>query len=453
MSSDDPIQARIGTTLKGKWTLERLLGEGAMAAVYLAVHSIGRREAIKVLHKEIAHHPEVRARFEQEAYAVNRLQHPGAVAIHDIDETEDGAPFMVMEFLEGESLAARLEREERIPQAELLRIVDELLDVLAAAHGIGIVHRDVKPDNLFLLPSGKLKVLDFGIARLRDGSPTHVKTRIGAMLGTPNYMAPEQCRAVDIDHRVDLFAVGAVMFELTAGHDVHDASSPQELLAKMLTTPAPPLARAAPQAHPDLCKIVDRALAFDRDQRYPDARSMQRDVRALREGKPLPQAAAPATRVDAPPARSAALVAAAATVVSERMPPVASAPVASVASVASVAPVAPVASAPVPPAAVSEPTPPPAVMSSPKLPPPNVAPELSAKARRERLAIIAAALALIVIVVLLWLSSSSEGDSAPAASPSVEADRFREQEERRWEEEQERKQEQKGGKRGHKKWK
>src|SRR5262250_1429955 len=129
---DTELQRRIGTVLCGKWTLERLLGVGGMAAVYVGVHKIGRRDAIKILHPEIARSPELRARFEQEAHAVNLLKHPGAVVIHDIDVADDGAPFLVMELLEGESLADRAQRLGGLEHGEMLRLVDELLDVLAA---------------------------------------------------------------------------------------------------------------------------------------------------------------------------------------------------------------------------------------------------------------------------------------------------------------------------------
>src|SRR5262249_21350375 len=140
-------QRRIGTTLRGKWQLEKLLGVGGMAAVYVGAHTIGRREAIKILHPEVARSRELRARFElearfeREAHAVNRLKHKGAVEIRDIDVTDDGAPFLVMELLEGESLAERATRLGSIETSELLRLSDELLDVLVAAHAQGIIHR------------------------------------------------------------------------------------------------------------------------------------------------------------------------------------------------------------------------------------------------------------------------------------------------------------------------
>src|SRR6185312_16133563 len=172
------------------------------------------------------------------------------------------------------------------------RFVDELLDVLAAAHAMGIIHRDIKPDNLFVLRDGSLKVLDFGIARVRAGAQTKLHTRVGAALGTAPYMPPEQIRGVEIDARADLFAVGATMFRLIARRRVHEAASEGELLVKMASQQAPPLASVAPEAPSGVCLVVDRALMFERSLRYPDAATMQGDVRALREGRPPPYATA-----------------------------------------------------------------------------------------------------------------------------------------------------------------
>ncbi|WP_437632309.1 protein kinase domain-containing protein [Sorangium sp. So ce854] len=295
-------ERRVGTTLRGKWTIDRLLGIGGMAAVYAATHKIGRREAIKILHPEVARSKDLRARFEREAQAVNRFQHPGVVEIRDIDTTEDGAPFLVMELLEGESLADRLQRLGSIETGELLRFVDELLDVLGAAHEQGIIHRDIKLDNLFVETSGRLKVLDFGIARMRDGVKTAMRTRTGATLGTVSYMAPEQVRGISVDHRADLFAVGATMFRVLARRRIHEARTESELLVKMATMAAPPLSSVAPDAPQGLCVLVDRALAFDRERRYPDARTMQADIRALLRGEPPPYATARLAAGDVPSA-------------------------------------------------------------------------------------------------------------------------------------------------------
>jgi serine/threonine-protein kinase len=294
------FEKRIGTTLRNKWTLERLLGVGGMASVYVGVHKIGRREAIKILHPDAARSNEMRARFEQEAHAVNRLGHPGVVEIRDIDTTEDGSPFLVMELLEGEPLSDRAHRLGSLGMAELLRLIDELLDVLAVAHAQGIIHRDIKLDNLFVCADGRLKVLDFGIAHMRMGASTSPRTRFGAKLGTAPYMPPEQVKGLPIDGRADLFAVGATMFRLIAKRRIHEASSEPELLMLMATTPAPPLASVAPGAPREVCLIVDRALAFDKGKRYPDAQTMQDDVRAVRRGERPRYAEARLAEGDAP---------------------------------------------------------------------------------------------------------------------------------------------------------
>jgi serine/threonine-protein kinase len=276
-------EARLGQTLRGKWTLERIIGVGGMAAVYAGVHKIGRKDAIKILHPEVARSKEQSVRFEQEAHAANKLSHPGAVEIRDIDVSEDGCPFLVMELLEGENLAERASRLGGLPTDELLRYVDDLLDVLTAAHAQGIVHRDIKLDNLFVTTEGKLKVLDFGIARVKTGPAV---TRLGARLGTTAYMAPEQVVGGEVDGRADVFAVGATMFRVLAKRRVHEAKTEADLLVKMGRDPAPKLATVLLGVDPDLALVVDRALEFRRDDRYPNAATMQADVRALRSREP-----------------------------------------------------------------------------------------------------------------------------------------------------------------------
>ncbi|HVY45811.1 MAG TPA: serine/threonine-protein kinase, partial [Minicystis sp.] len=244
MEDREEFERRVGTTLRGKWTLEKLLGVGGMAAVYVGRHGIGRRDAIKILHAEFAKDKDLRHRFEREAQAANRFKHPGAVEILDMDIADDGAPFLVMELLEGESLAARAERGA-MPVDEVLRLVDELLDVLAAAHAQGIVHRDIKPDNLFIEGSGRLKVLDFGIARMRQGAVSSLYTKAGALLGTLSYMPPEQILGEAIDARADLFAVGATMFRLLARRRLHEAASQTDMVVKMATMASPKLGDVA----------------------------------------------------------------------------------------------------------------------------------------------------------------------------------------------------------------
>lgn len=279
-------ESRLGTKLKGKWTLERLLGVGGMASVYVGVHKIGRRDAIKILHPHVAEDEDIRERFEREALAVNRFEHPGKVEIRDIDVTDEGEPFLVMELLEGQSLRELAKGNPGLDLPRLLSIVDDVLDVLAAAHDKGIIHRDVKPDNVFVQDSGVVKLLDFGVARIQE-SPSMTLT--GVRVGTTSYMAPEQVRGRQIDGRVDIFALGATMFRLIAKRRIHEVDE-RELLIRMAEHVAPPLASAAPETPAHVCAVVDRALRFSRDQRYADARAMQADVRALREGR-APQAA------------------------------------------------------------------------------------------------------------------------------------------------------------------
>jgi len=252
-----------------------------MGSVYAASHTIGRRDAIKILRPEAAQDPLIRERFRREAEAVNRFTHPGVVEVRDIDETEDGCPFLVMELLDGQSLSDRVRALGYPSLPEVLHVATQLLDVLVAAHAQGIVHRDIKPANLFLLRDGRLKVLDFGVAQVKSGPQL---TQLGTRLGTVAYMPPEQVRGQPIDARADLFAVGATMFRLIAQRGVHEAADDNELVVKMATKPAPPLSTVAPGTPEPVCKVVDRALQFSADARYPNAATMYDDVYAVMAG-------------------------------------------------------------------------------------------------------------------------------------------------------------------------
>lgn len=287
---DDGAAARIGSTLRGKWVLEELIGVGGMASVYAARHKIGRRDAIKILHQKVAESEQLRARFEQEAHAVNAFRHPGVVEIRDVDTAEDGAPFLVMELLEGESLAQRVKREHSLDSRVMLDIAGQVLDVLAAAHARGIVHRDIKPDNIFLSKDGKVKVLDFGIARVRSADKRALTTKAGVTLGTMAYMAPEQARGEEIDGRADVYAVGATMFRCLAGRIVHDADSQSSLVMRVIAHGAPRLRTIVRDIDPNIAAVVDRALAFDRGDRYPDAGTMLSDLRLVQAGMAPPYA-------------------------------------------------------------------------------------------------------------------------------------------------------------------
>lgn len=278
---------RLGSVVGGKWALEKVLGAGGVGAVYKAKSASGEEAAIKMLHVELAHKSDVRERFLREGTLANKVGHEGALRVFDQGTTPDGAGYLVMELLEGETITQLLRKDGPIGTKELFGYLDQVLDVLAAAHAQGIIHRDLKPDNLFLTASGRLKVLDFGLARRLDDIKGSFKTKTGLALGTLPYMAPEQAlgRRAEVDGRVDLFALGAMAFRVLARRKIHEADSEAELLMKMASSPAPPLARYAPNLPQGVHQVVDTALAFSRDARYPDARTMQQDIRDVLAGR------------------------------------------------------------------------------------------------------------------------------------------------------------------------
>ncbi len=276
-------KARLGTVLHGKWQLDSLLGIGGMAVVYAATHRNGKRAAVKVLHPEQSLSPTVRARFLREGYVANKVDHPGAVSILDDDLAEDGSYFLVMELLEGDVIDARIQGGGTMPLGDVLAITDQVLDVLAAAHAKNIIHRDLKPQNLFLTRDGTVKVLDFGIARLRElSTAAHVPgATTSSTMGTPAFMPPEQARGrwAEVDAQSDIWAVGATMFTLITGRYVHEAPTVNEQLLAAMTVPAPALASVAPDVPPAVAAIVDRALEYLCDERWSSAREMQAAVR------------------------------------------------------------------------------------------------------------------------------------------------------------------------------
>jgi serine/threonine-protein kinase len=280
--------ARLGSVLKGKWRLDALIGIGGMACVYSATHRNQSRVAIKMLHPEVALDAEVTQRFLREGYVANAVGHPGTVTVLDDDVTDDQAPFLVMELLTGQTLDTMLAfQPDGLPARDVLPLIDQLLDVLSTAHEKGIVHRDLKPENLFLTSEGRLKVLDFGIARLRELSQqTGTGTRAGSVLGTPAFMAPEQAlgRWHEVDHRTDIWAVGATAFTLLSGHFVHEAATIQEQLVLSATRPAPRMRDVVGSVPEGLAQVIDRALAFQRTDRFADARQMRGALRQASAG-------------------------------------------------------------------------------------------------------------------------------------------------------------------------
>jgi serine/threonine-protein kinase len=274
----EQARARVGKILCGKYRVDRLIGTGGMASVYEGTHlRNANRVALKILHRDLAISADVRTRFLREGYAANSVDHPGTVRVLDDDRAEDSSIFLVMELLDGETLDARFERSHgKLGVPEVVTLIIDALDVLAAAHAKGVVHRDIKPENLFLTREGKIKVLDFGIARVRVAS--HVRTGgDGTPLGTPAFMPPEQALAHndEVDARSDVWAVGATAFTLLSGHHVHESPTTSEMLVRRCTIPAPRLASLAPHVPAEIAAAIDRALAFEREDRWPSAEAMR----------------------------------------------------------------------------------------------------------------------------------------------------------------------------------
>jgi serine/threonine protein kinase len=280
--------ARIGTVINGKWQVDARIGAGGMATVYSATHRNGNRAAIKMLHAQLSHDPQVRARFLREGYVANAVSHPGVVAVLDDGVTEDGAVFLVLELLEGESIDARRVRlGGKLPIDEALDLADEALDALAAAHEKGIVHRDVKPENVFLTNDGQIKLLDFGLARMKDAQSEATQT--GVTIGTPEFMPPEQAagRRDAVDARSDVWGLGATVFTAITGRYVHDdAQSLHEQLIASATRRSRPIRQLAPHVTPAVSLVIDRALELDMGDRWQSARDMQIALRAARGKRP-----------------------------------------------------------------------------------------------------------------------------------------------------------------------
>jgi eukaryotic-like serine/threonine-protein kinase len=312
----------IGTTV-GNYRITRLLGEGGMGVVYEAEHpALGRRAAVKILHPELAQQGEMVNRFFNEARAANAIRHPGIVEVFDFGTLPGGASYIVMEFLDGESLAARMRRTGPMQPAAARRLAAQAAGALAAAHGAEIVHRDLKPDNLFLVPDYQtpgaeiLKVLDFGIAKLGVGSNqlASVKTRTGAVMGTPTYMSPEQCRGTrEVDHRTDVYALGVILYELVCGRPPFETEGFGEMVHLHISAPPPPPRAHNPAVGSELEALILTALEKNPSDRFQSMAEMQAALlqtggRATAErapplapGPPVPEAATRTRRFDDPP--------------------------------------------------------------------------------------------------------------------------------------------------------
>ena len=268
----------------GNYRLVQKVGEGGMGAVYEAVREdIGIRAAIKVLHRELALNPEMATRFFNEARAANLVQHPAIVRVFDYGTTSTGTAYLAMEFLEGESLRARMMRQRTLSEADTIRICRQIASGLATAHLSQVIHRDLKPENVFIVPDSeapsgeRAKILDFGIAKLADSSKGSFRTGTNMLLGTPIYMSPEQCRgAKNVGDRSDVYALGVMLFEMLAGRPPFETEMPGEYIALPIFQPPPSLHSFVPSVDERIEQLVLSMLTKDPKARPPMAEVAQR---------------------------------------------------------------------------------------------------------------------------------------------------------------------------------
>jgi serine/threonine-protein kinase len=287
----------------GNYRVLSLLGEGGMGAVYLAEHpGIGRRVAVKVLHKQFSADEQLLGRLLNEARAANAIRHPNIIEILDSGMREDGTSYLVMELLEGENLGQRIRRAGRLPMADAIAFALQTASALGAAHKKGIVHRDLKPDNLFIVGSNsdesgritgdqateRIKVLDFGIAKLQMPQPgDSVKTRTGTLMGTPIYMSPEQCRGTKtVDHRTDVYSLGIIFYEMLVGQPPFVSEGFGELVNMHLNVPPPSPRASRPEVSEQLDAIILKMLAKGPEDRYADMGTLTSAIR-LAAGPPF----------------------------------------------------------------------------------------------------------------------------------------------------------------------
>src|SRR6266705_1893203 len=309
-AADRSLNARLIEALGKSYTVEGEIGRGGMGVVFNARDErLKRHVAIKVLPPELAFRDEIRLRFLREAETAARLSHPHIVPIHSVGEGPDGLVYFVMAYVDGESLAAKLKRRGRLPPDESRRIIQETADALGAAHALGIIHRDVKPDNILLEGSrGRVVVTDFGIAKaLSSTSGSATLTATGVAIGTPHYMSPEQAAGDrEIDGRSDIYSLGVVAYQMLTGELPFHAPTVPGILMKHITERAPLITDRRPDLPEDLAACVMRCLEKDPEDRWPTADALRRALESRSATMYKPRGAVPAARSRAerlPPAR------------------------------------------------------------------------------------------------------------------------------------------------------
>ncbi|HEX6717199.1 MAG TPA: serine/threonine-protein kinase, partial [Pyrinomonadaceae bacterium] len=283
-------ELKSGQTI-GSYQVMAFISRGGMGEVYLAEDKrLGRKVALKLLPASFTTDDDRLRRFEQEARAASALNHPNIITIYEIQQAA-GSHIISTEYVEGETLRHRLSRSP-LTLSETLNIAIQVADALSAAHKAGIIHRDIKPENIMLRPDGYVKVLDFGLAKLSEQAspavaaeaPTiQVRTGSGIVIGTAGYMSPEQARGLSVDHRSDIFSLGAVIYEMLARRKPFEGDTPSDTLAAILKTEPLPLARVASEVPSELVRIVNKSLRKDREERYQVVKDLWLDLKALRQ--------------------------------------------------------------------------------------------------------------------------------------------------------------------------
>jgi eukaryotic-like serine/threonine-protein kinase len=288
-TTEDPL---VGTTVDGRYQIEKKLGEGGMGVVYLATHAmIGNRCALKVLRGELSGEGEVAERFIQEARAAAAIGNDHIVQITDFGQLPDGAAYFVMEFLDGEELQKVIEESQKLPAEQVLDIMIQACEALAAAHNSDIIHRDLKPENISLIKKGDtdnfVKVLDFGIAKVASGEEGKRLTKTGMIFGTPQYMSPEQAAGTGVDARTDIYSLGIIMYEMLSGHVPFEADTFMGVLTKHLYEEPIPPRRLVPPVEIDanVEAVLLKAIAKKPEKRYQSMADLRDDLKALADGE------------------------------------------------------------------------------------------------------------------------------------------------------------------------
>lgn len=309
-------EQRVHTVVDGKWRLERLLGWGSTSAVYEAMHRNGNIAALKILHQNLCGEPVAVERFLREAYVANSIKHPSVVPVRDDGTTEDGCAFLILEMLEGETLDQKRERfGNRLTLDELIPTADALMKAVSGIHEAGFVHRDLKPQNIFITNDGELKILDFGTARAFDATAESISVQ-GLVIGTPSFMAPEQARGdhANVDKLSDLWAIGAVIFTSLTGEFVHLGRDAHQRLLNAASQRARSIGDVAGWMDKKLASVIDKALVSDKNKRWQSVEDFRKAfVAAAKEAAPMmrrferersvppPAASSPSSSADALP--------------------------------------------------------------------------------------------------------------------------------------------------------